>query len=165
MGLIGRINGDQQSLFFALKETLSSEKIHCLSGEGLYVVEIECDFLDPCVQRPFEPPGELLGSIEVKRTLESDEKGLEPLIVKRVEPKGIRCPLTDGLLFLGDSFPGPLDEISGVSHRDRAVHSLQNSGQTRDSTFRRSLGNASISDVRSDPSEETLLRMDDSLED
>jgi len=81
MGLIRCINGDQQSLFFALKETLSSEKIHCLSGEGLYVVEIESDPLDPCVQRPFEPPGKFLGSLEVNRTLESDEKGFEPLIV------------------------------------------------------------------------------------
>jgi hypothetical protein len=30
MGWIGRINGDQQSLFFALKETLSSKKSHRL---------------------------------------------------------------------------------------------------------------------------------------
>ena len=81
MGLIGCINGDQESLFFALKETLPSKKIHCLSGEGLHVVEIKSDPLDPRVQRPFESPGKLLGSIEVNGTLESDEKGFQPLIV------------------------------------------------------------------------------------
>ena len=55
------------------------------------------------------------GSLPINRSFQPNEKGFYPLIIKRIEFKGIGCLLADQKSFFGDLLSDPLDKVRGYS--------------------------------------------------